>query len=259
MCVCVCTCMRACLRACMRVCVCARVFVCVCVCVCVWHQCACVYCACSCICMCVLVGALKRINAFLSFHPLRRWMDILGQELAARLLKDARENSRLPKTLHLQFRGGKGQAIVERAKSSPVTRGVAKILTNVALERGADLQDGAGRGSVRQNAEEGETPKPFKQGEGDGGEEQELRRLLGSVGMSLLLGGGGREGKKGRTAEDVRSREGGVPNAREENEGNKEEREEEEAEDSAVRHDWMPLMRLALSATGFERMEAKVR
>lgn len=68
-------------------------------------------------------------------------MDILGQELAARLLKDARDNSRLPKTLHLHYRGGRGGATVERAKSCPVPRGIAKILTNEALQGGADVKE----------------------------------------------------------------------------------------------------------------------
>ena len=206
-------------------------------------------------------------------------MDILGQELAARLLKDARENSRLPKTLHLQFRGGKGHAVVDRAKSCPVTRSVAKILTNVALRGGTDQQDGA-RSNTGQNGQES-----LRQGEVGEGEQQELRSLLSSVGMSLLLGGFGKEGRKGGTREDVKesdkrggrsegieiegiehaqvggaseldNKEGGVNAGREEKEWREE--EGDQRDESSSRHDWMPLMRLALSATGFERMEAKV-
>ncbi|CAI7888054.1 unnamed protein product [Closterium sp. NIES-53] len=143
-----------------------------------------------------------------------RWMTILAQELSLRMLKDAKDNKRRPRSLHLHYRGGSdggggsggwgGGGGGEKSRSCGMPRDIERVIEGFVDRwcREGGKEGGEERRDLREEGREEEREEGKIGGREEGVEQAEERReKLGEEGSALQREARGKE-------EGVRDREG---------------------------------------------------
>ncbi|CAI5946546.1 unnamed protein product [Closterium sp. NIES-65] len=158
-----------------------------------------------------------------------RWITILAQELSLRMLKDAKDNKRRPRSLHLHYRGGSdggggsggwgGGGGGEKSRSCGMPRDIERVIEGF-VDRWC-REGGKAEGEVRQDVKE--------EGTEEGREEE---REEGDIGGRGEIVERAEEGKIGGREEGVARAEEGKIGGREEGVARAEEGREELGEEA---------------------------
>ncbi|CAI6006321.1 unnamed protein product [Closterium sp. NIES-65] len=158
-----------------------------------------------------------------------RWITILAQELSLRMLKDAKDNKRRPRSLHLHYRGGSdggggsggwgGGGGGEKSRSCGMPRDIERVIEGF-VDRWC-REGGKAEGEVRQDVKE--------EGTEEGREEEREEGEIGGRGEIVERA---EEGKIGGREEGVARAEEGKIGGREEGVARAEEGREELGEEA---------------------------
>ncbi|CAI5491607.1 unnamed protein product [Closterium sp. Naga37s-1] len=162
--------------------------------------------------------AAKSFNATSSWDDICRWMTILAQELSLRMLKDAKDNKRRPRSLHLHYRGGSdggggsggwgGGGGGEKSRSCGMPRDIERVIEGFVDRwcREGGKEGGEERRDLREEGREEGREEEREEGKIGGREEgveqaEERREKLGEEGKCERGADRGEEFSKGAAVE----------------------------------------------------------